>query len=191
MLRPPLWQRHGEKYLVLRGACLQDAMETLAEGLDVRLGWQAAQVRTLGAPGSRSGVEVTDARGQTIRADCAICTVGPAAIRICRVCGSGEAVGSGGAVFAFACATRGAAMLALLLWLCSLGYAHLAMLTWLCSLGLAPSALLTCPCLRHCCIPARCRCQYFNAARSVSIRRYHTGTQARCRALASGMRSRL
>ena len=31
--------RYGEKYLVLRGANLQDAMDALAHGLDVRTGW--------------------------------------------------------------------------------------------------------------------------------------------------------
>lgn len=37
--------RHGEKYLVLRGACLQDAMDTLAHGLDLRTGWKAQTIR--------------------------------------------------------------------------------------------------------------------------------------------------
>ena len=37
--------RHGEKYLVLKGACLQDAMDALAVGADVRHGWAVARVR--------------------------------------------------------------------------------------------------------------------------------------------------
>ena len=57
--------RHGEKYLVLKGACLQDAMDALAVGADVRHGWAVARVRWAAGGG---GVEVSDARGRTLRA---------------------------------------------------------------------------------------------------------------------------
>ncbi len=56
--------RHGEKYLVCSGFCLQDAMETLAHGLDVRLRWEATRVvRT-----ADGNVAVEGANGQRIRA---------------------------------------------------------------------------------------------------------------------------
>ena len=60
---------YGEKYLVLRGASLQDAMDALADGLDVRTGWAATSVRwqAFTQPGA-ARVEVSDARGRTLRA---------------------------------------------------------------------------------------------------------------------------
>ena len=68
-------QRHwayGEKYLVLRGACLQDAMNTLAHGLRVRTDWPVHQLKSLGLGG---GVEVADESGRRVRARAAIVTV--------------------------------------------------------------------------------------------------------------------
>ena len=47
--------RHGEKYLVLKGACLQDAMDELAEGVRVRTGWPVATVRWLETGGRGGG----------------------------------------------------------------------------------------------------------------------------------------
>lgn len=77
-------QRHwayGEKYLVLKGACLQDCMDTLANGLPVRTGWQVRDVRTL-PPSTGGGVEVHDASGRrTVRARAAIVTVPLAALQ--------------------------------------------------------------------------------------------------------------
>ena len=67
-------QRHwayGEKYLVLKGACLQDAMETLARGLDVQTNWKAISVRKL-SPGR---IEVTSSLGRSVLARAAIVTV--------------------------------------------------------------------------------------------------------------------
>ncbi|KAL1530334.1 hypothetical protein AB1Y20_001243 [Prymnesium parvum] len=65
--------KYGEKYLVLRGACLQDVMDHLADGLTIRTGWPVAQVRVLG--GSAGGVQLSDAAGQTVRARAAVVTV--------------------------------------------------------------------------------------------------------------------
>ena len=67
-------QRHwayGEKYLVLKGACLQDAMDTLARGLDVRTNWKAQCVRKL----STGRIEVAGSHGQSVVARGAIVTV--------------------------------------------------------------------------------------------------------------------
>ena len=68
--------RYGEKYLVLRGANLQDAMDALADGLDVRTGWAVTSVRWQGftQPGA-ARVEVSDARGRTLRAARLVVTV--------------------------------------------------------------------------------------------------------------------
>ena len=64
--------RYGEKYLVLRGACLQDVMDSLAVGIDVRCGWALARLE------ERSGeypyVLVSSAR-ERIEAKCVVVTV--------------------------------------------------------------------------------------------------------------------
>ena len=68
-------QRHwayGEKYLVLKGACLHDAMKTLAKGLDVRKGWAVESLRVL--PGGRA-VMVSDASGRRLIAKSAVVSV--------------------------------------------------------------------------------------------------------------------
>ena len=68
---------HGEKYLVLRGACLQDAMDTLADGLPIRTNWAAQRVRVVQgrSSGKETAVEVDDSAGRTVRAKAAIVTV--------------------------------------------------------------------------------------------------------------------
>lgn len=72
---------HGEKYLVLRGACLQDAMDALAAGLPVRTEWKAKTVRVLPPGTQQEGgaraprVEVCDGMGRVVRAQAAIVTV--------------------------------------------------------------------------------------------------------------------
>lgn len=62
---------HGEKYLVLRGACLQDAMNTLARGLPVRTGWRVKTIRRA-SPGR---IEVDDGTGGLVSARSVIVTV--------------------------------------------------------------------------------------------------------------------
>jgi len=77
--------KYGEKYLVLKGACLQDAMETLAHGLPIRFDSRVTRVSIEGgagggAAGGRVAV-VEDARGRRVRAACAIVTVPLAALK--------------------------------------------------------------------------------------------------------------
>jgi len=73
-------QRHwtyGEKYLVLRGACLQDAMESLGRGLDVRTAWRVQRIDASptgwGADGA--AVELSAADGRVVRARACVVTV--------------------------------------------------------------------------------------------------------------------
>jgi monoamine oxidase len=70
-------QRHwnyGEKYLVLKGACLQDAMNTLSRGLDVRTSWPVDQVRVVSQPSGRR-VDVLGRGGRTLHAKAVVVTV--------------------------------------------------------------------------------------------------------------------
>jgi len=78
---------HGEKYLVLRGACLQDTMETLARGLHVCTNWAVSQVKVQAPAEAASAsdaarlVVVSDGHGRSVRARAAIVTVPLAALQ--------------------------------------------------------------------------------------------------------------
>lgn len=74
---------HGEKYLVLKDACLHDAMCTLARGIDVRRGWPVAKMQVVAprTPKSMPTVIATDAAGRRITARAAIVTVALAALQ--------------------------------------------------------------------------------------------------------------
>ena len=64
---------HGEKYLVLKHACLHDAMRTLARGLDVRLGWPVERLAVADAP--HTHVVASDAAGRRVVAKAAVVSV--------------------------------------------------------------------------------------------------------------------
>ena len=73
---------HGEKYLVLKHACLHDAMRTLACGLDVRKGWAVDKLHVASASDVvRPTVVASDASGRRLVAKAAIVTVALAALQ--------------------------------------------------------------------------------------------------------------
>ena len=76
---------YGEKYIVMRGACLQDAMETLARGLPLRTNWPVERVCVDAGRGTAAddacSVELVDSSGRTVRARAVIVTVPLAALQ--------------------------------------------------------------------------------------------------------------
>ena len=74
---------HGEKYLVLRDACIHDAMTTLAKGIDVRTDWPVDTIRVSPQASTPAATRVllTNASGRSVAAGAAIVTVPLAALQ--------------------------------------------------------------------------------------------------------------